>query len=206
MACRHTPVRVEILAGGLAAAVAIGLFLTPAKASPPLPSAATPDFTQACARGNARYVARDFPGAIDAYQKAIEVRPHDALGYYLLGEALLAAGRVSEAEAAWTQASIESAADPAMHARVLFVLADVAEREKKWDDAKARWAGYRAWAAQYPAANAFPGTADSRTQAIDRMLAQDKAYDPVRRRIAETQDGGIFNDLAKDASPPSPAK
>jgi tetratricopeptide (TPR) repeat protein len=175
---------------------------TPAATSPasaPAPARPSPEFTHAIALGNAKYAARDFPAAIDAYQKAADLRPHDGTGFYLLGEAQLAAGRPADAEAAWTRASAESAGDPALHARVLFVLADVAERQKKWDDAKARWTAYRAWAAQYPAARAFPATADARIQAIDRMLAQDKAYEPVRQRIAETQDGGVFNDVGKPA-------
>ena len=203
---RSALARATFLAGGVAAALGLALVLprATARAAPPdaRPSApvASPEFARACARGNAKYAARDFPGAIDAYQSATELRPHDGLGFYLLGEALLAAGRPGDAEAAWTQASVESATAPALHARVLFVLADVAERQKKWDDAKARWAGYSAWATQYPAAGAFPATADTRTQAIDRMLAQDKAYEAVRQRIADTQDGGVFTDLTKDAA------
>src|SRR5262249_48014896 len=56
--------------------------------------------------GNAKYAARDFAGAIAAYQKAIEIDPNNALGHYFLGEAQLAAGSLVEAEAAWNRASL----------------------------------------------------------------------------------------------------
>jgi tetratricopeptide (TPR) repeat protein len=186
--------------------LALALSFTPAPAATPAATPAraparSPEFNQACARGNAKYAAHDFPAAIDAYERAVQLSPHDGYAYYLLGEGQLAAGRVTDAESTWTRASAETESDPALHARVLFVLADVSERQKKWDEAKARWVAYRTWASQFPDAHAFPATADARIQAIDRALLQDKAYEVVRQRIAETQDGGVFNEVSKPAPP-----
>ncbi|HEY8040097.1 MAG TPA: tetratricopeptide repeat protein [Polyangiaceae bacterium] len=163
---------------------------------------ASPKYKEACTQGNTKYAARDFPGAIASYQKAIELDPKNPLGHYFLGEAQLAAGNTMEAEAAWNRASLEASdKDPALRARILFVLADLKERQKRWDDARAAWQVYLDWASKYPAAGAFPTSAQSRQQVIDAMQKQDKAYAVVRQRIADTKAGGVFSDLSK--SPPA---
>ncbi len=163
------------------------------------------NFKPAVADGIAKYAARDFPGAVAAFQKAIEADPKNPLGHYFLGEAQLAAGNMTEAEAAWTRASLvaNDAKDPSLRARVLFVLADLKERQKKWDDARAAWQVYLDWAAKYPEAKAFTGSGQSRQQMIDAMTKQDKAYAVVRQRIADTKNGNVFTDLSKQ--PPAPA-
>jgi tetratricopeptide (TPR) repeat protein len=151
-----------------------------------------------CLQGNAKYASRDFDAAIALYRSAIESDPKNPLGHYLLGEAQLAAGNVAEADAAWNRASLESSEkDPTLRARILFVIADLKEREWKWDDAKAAWQVYLDWARSFPNAVVFPASAHSRQQVIDVMLMRDKACEVVRRRIAETKDGGVFTDLSK---------
>jgi tetratricopeptide (TPR) repeat protein len=158
-------------------------------------------YTGLCSQGNAKYALRDFPAAIAYYHAAIELDPKNPLGHYLLGEAQLAAGNVADAEASWNRASLESGErDPAMRSRVLFVIADLKEREWKWDDAKAAWQVYLDWANRFPNAAAYPASARSRQQVIDAMLRQDKSYEVVRRRIEETKDGGVFTDLSKAPS------
>jgi tetratricopeptide (TPR) repeat protein len=158
------------------------------------------DFMDACNQGNAKYASRDFQGATDLYRKAVQFDPQNALGHYLLGEALLAQANLSEAEATWTRASsLSSEKVPALRARILFVLADLKERQKKWDDARAAWQTYLDWANKFADAGAFPGSATSRQQAIDTMTKQDKAYDVVRQRIADSKSGNVFTDLSKTA-------
>jgi tetratricopeptide (TPR) repeat protein len=157
-----------------------------------------PRFREACKDGSTRYAAKDFVGAIAAYQKAVEIDPGNALGHYFLGEAQLAGGNLVEAEAAWNRASLAATdKEAALRARVLFVLADLKERQKKWDEARAAWQVYLDWATRFPNAGAFPGSALSRQQVIDAMGKQDKAYAVVRQRIADTRAGGVFTDLSK---------
>ncbi len=157
----------------------------------PLNQTALSQFMETCLRGNARYTSRDLPGAIELYRRAIALAPRNALAHYLLGEALLASGSPAEAGVAWKTAE-ENTDDrnPGMRGRVLFVLADLAERQKKWDDAKAAWQVYADFAARHADAGTSPQTAISRTQAIDDMLRQDKLYEIVRQRIAAERDGG----------------
>ncbi len=174
------------------------------------PSEASGDkagFKAAVADGTTKYAARDFSGAVAAFQKAIEASPKDPMGHYLLGEAELASGNMTETEAAWTRASLESAQtkDPSVRARVLFVLADLKERQKKWDEARAAWQVYLDWAAKYPEARSYTASGQSRQQVIDAMTKQDKAYATVRQRIADTKNGNVFSDTSKAPPAPPPA-
>jgi tetratricopeptide (TPR) repeat protein len=163
-------------------------------------SAPSAEYKKACDAGNAKYASRDFTGAVEQYRKAIELSPKQALAFYLMGEAQLAANSLTEAEAAWNRAVLESGEDDvALHAKALFLLADLKERQLKWDDARSAWQVYLDWANRYPSAGAFAGSAQSRLQVIDSMKKQDKAYEIVRQRIEETKAGNVFTDLSKPA-------
>src|SRR5689334_3872569 len=49
-------------------------------------------FMETVGKGNEKYAAKDYPGAIDTFKKAIQLNPRQPLGPYLLGEAHLAMG------------------------------------------------------------------------------------------------------------------
>jgi tetratricopeptide (TPR) repeat protein len=182
-------------AAGLAPVVA----LAQGGVTPAAPEA--PSYATACAHGNSRYASHDFDGAIASYREAIDIDAKNPLAHYLLGEAHLASGNIADAETTWTRAaSLPSDKDPMMHGRILFVLADLKERQWKWADAKAAWQAYVDWAARFPDAGVFPGSASTRIHAIDTMLEQDKAQAVVRQRIAATRDGGVFTDPSKQPS------
>lgn len=166
-------------------------------AGPSRPPRPPRPFIEACGRGASQYAARDFAAAAETFRKASDAYPQSGLGPYLLGEALLASGDLAGAEEAWKRAAASSEDQPVLHARALFVLADAKEREKRWDDAKSAWQAYRAWSDRYPAANAFVASARARTDVIARFVADQRVAESVRRRIAETQDGGVFNDPTK---------
>jgi tetratricopeptide (TPR) repeat protein len=173
-----------------------------ASAEEPASSGGGAKYKEAWKEGNSKYAARDFAGAIAAYQKAIEIEPNNALAHYFLGEAQLAAGSLVEAEAAWNRASLAAGEkDPALRARILFVIADLKERQKKWDEAKLAWQQYLDWSSKYQNAGAFPGSGQSRQQVIEAMMKQDRAYAVVRQRIADTKAGGVFTDLSKPSPP-----
>lgn len=140
--------------------------------------------------GNSKFIARDFPGAIEIYKKAIALAPTNPLGHYLLGEAEIATNNLTEAEAAFTQADNTADKTPTVKAKVLFCIADLKERQKKWDDAKVAWQKYADWANAHGDAGAIPQTAAARIAAIDEAIKQDKAYDIVRTRIAAEKEAG----------------
>src|SRR5690349_19468125 len=61
-------------------------------------------YMELIAKGEAAFVARDFPGAVSAFQEAIKLDGQKMLGFYRLGEAQLASNKPEEAEAVWTAA------------------------------------------------------------------------------------------------------
>jgi len=164
---------------------------SPGKKYDPNNTTALSEAMETCVEGNEKYVARDMAGAIESYKKAVSLAPKNALAHYLLGEAELGSGNAAEAESEWKLA-LESVdeKDPSLKAHVLFVLADVKERTKKWDEAKTAWQAYGEYAAKHADAGAYPSSGASRQQVIDDMLRQDRLYEVVRQRIAAEKDGG----------------
>src|SRR4029077_13696093 len=131
------------------------------------------EWMERCLKGNAKYLAHDIPGAIDLYRQAIQLAPKRPIPHYLLGEAQLGAGTLPEAEAAFHDAEQTSDdRDPDVRGKILFVLADIREREKKWDDARTAWKAYGDYAAKHADAGMTPATPPARIQAIDDMLKQ----------------------------------
>jgi tetratricopeptide (TPR) repeat protein len=140
-------------------------------------------------QGNAKFMQKDYPGAIELYQKALKLQPKHPLAHYLVGETHLAAGRPAEAETSFKAADEAAGSNSPHKARVLFALADVLERQKKLDDAKAVWTRYLEQAAKTDG-GAFPESGKARVAAVDEVIKQDKAYEVVRQRIAAEKDGG----------------
>lgn len=148
-------------------------------------------YMETIAKGNERYVAKDSTGAIDTYKKAVQLSPRNPLGHYLLAEAYLAAGNIGEAEAAIQQAYEADAKNGVVRSHVLFLRADIAERQKKWDLAKSAWQAYTEHAAKLGDAGVYPQTAAERVRAIQKVVELEKAYAGVRERIAaEKADAG----------------
>lgn len=141
-------------------------------------------FMETCVEGNAKYAVQDWKGAMESYRAAIKLAPKNPLGHYLLGEAQLAGGSPADAEVSFRQADITSdKRDAQMRAKVLFVTADVKERQSKWTEAKAAWQAYNDWVLQYSDGGVFPLSATARIKAIDEQLKADKAMQVVRDRI-----------------------
>jgi tetratricopeptide (TPR) repeat protein len=153
-------------------------------------------FVDAVKDGTDKYAARDVAGAIEAFHKATDLEPRNPSGYYFLGEAHLGNKDLAQAESAWLHASqVSDEGSPSLKLKIFFVIADLRERQKRWDDAKAAWEQYGDLCAKFPDAGVFPAVVKERIAMIDAMLTQDKAYEIVRKRIAEEK-----------AHPPVPGK
>lgn len=167
-------------------------------------------FMETVGKGNEKYGAKDYPAAIDVYKRAIQLNPRHPLGPYVLGEAYLATGNLGEAEAAFKAA--EDLSDPKLplvRSHVLFAVADVYERQKKWEQARTAWQVYTEHAAKLGADDAgtrgHPQSGAARIKAVDDWLKLDKQYEIVRQRIAaEKADSGAG--AADAARPAAPAK
>ncbi len=171
-------------------------------AKPAAKGASDAEFNDTCKQGNEKAIAKDLPGAIELYQKAVKLQPRNPIGYYLLGEAQVLAGNLQEAEKAWLQA--EQVADngpPMVRAKIVFVLAYLRELQKpdegkppvdqkKWPDAKSAWQKYGDFAGKHTDIPVYPNSATGRGQAIDDMLKQDQAYVVVRQRIKDEKEHG----------------
>lgn len=140
-------------------------------------------FWEQIKKGDDLYVARDFDGAIAAYKEAITKEPQNALGHYRIGEAHLAKNDTQEAETSWVAALRFVGNDHPLKAKILFVLADLRERQKSFDDATDRWNAYAQFAQQQPAAKAFPKTAEDRKGKIAGWTKLVSDYAAVKKRI-----------------------
>jgi tetratricopeptide (TPR) repeat protein len=156
----------------------------PAPAAPATPAKVGPNpYSESIQKGDASFVARDFDGAVAAYRSEIEKNPNGALGHYRMGEAQLAKGAVAEAEQSWQAALRFVAKDERLKSKILFVLADLKERQKAYDDGVARWKEYDQHARSVPDARGFPTTASDRIKRADdwKKITADSAE--VRLRI-----------------------
>lgn len=139
-------------------------------------------YNEAVAKGQNAFIARDFPGAVTSFQDAIKLDPSAMLGFYLLGEAQLEAGKLDEAEAAWTSGLSKKGTED-LNARLLFVLADLKERQKSWPAAKEAWAAYSAFLVGHTSAKGYLATSEERIKRIDQRIKDEKDYGVVKERI-----------------------
>ncbi len=144
-------------------------------------------YTENVVKGQNAFVARDFPGAVTAFQDAIKTDPQQMLGFYLMGEAQLEAGKPEEAEAAWTTGLSKKGPED-LNAKLLFALADLKERQKNWQGAKDAWSAYSTFLTGHPNAKGFAATADERQKRIDQRIKDEKDYGVVKERIKKRED------------------
>ncbi len=148
-------------------------------------------FTEAVLNANVAFLARDFPKAIEGYQDAIKKSPDDPMGPYLLGEAQLVAGKLDEADTAWASALRLAGKDVVVHAKVLFVIADLRERQGRWDDADAAWKEYGTFVGANAKANGYSATATERQKMIathkDLAVKYGKVKERIQQRLEETR-------------------
>ncbi len=143
-------------------------------------------YMEQIAKGEAAYVARDFPAAIAAFQEAIKLDGQKMLGFYRLGEAQLNNGKPDEADATWQAALSKKGPDDLM-AKLLFVIADLRERQTKLDAAKDAWAAYAAFLQNNAKAAGYPATPPERQKVGAKRTKDLTDYAAVKDRIAKRE-------------------
>jgi len=190
-----------VLASLLASAIAFTAGSALAQTKEPAKTAATKDnirrdpegktgispYMELIAKGEAAFVARDFPGAIAAFQEAIKLDGTKMLGFYRMGEAQLATAKLEEVLATW-QAGLGKKGSEDLNAKLLFVIADLYERQANWQAAKDAWAAYAAFLQNNAGkANGYAGTPVERQKQADRRMKDEKDYAAVKERIAKRE-------------------
>lgn len=142
-------------------------------------------YLEMIAKGDRAVVARDFDGAIAAYREAIKLDPEKALGHYRVGSAQLAKGDQKEAEAAFVNGLRFVGKDGTLKAKLIFVLADLRERQKNSDEAIGRWKEYSKNAEEQKEATTYPATATERVARNEAWKKNAAESEEVKTRIAK---------------------
>lgn len=140
-------------------------------------------YTELIVKGDRAYVARDFDGAIAAYREAIQKEPQNALGHYRVGSAQLAKGDQKEAEAAWVAGMRFVGKDGTLKAKLIFLLADLRERQKNNDEAIGRWKEYSANSEADKEAVTYPASATERVSRNEAWKKNAAESAEVKTRI-----------------------
>jgi tetratricopeptide (TPR) repeat protein len=147
---------------------------------------------EAMAKGDAKLASRDLDGAIADYRDAARKNPESALPQYRLAEAQKLKGDLKEAEAAYNNALRLAGNDATLKGKILFCLADLAERQKEYDAASERWGGYEAFAKGAEKAKLYPASASERKKRLQdwKQNASDSAAVKARieKRLKEAEE------------------
>jgi tetratricopeptide (TPR) repeat protein len=150
--------------------------------------------TEALNKADQAYASKDWDKAIEGYKDAISKDSKSPLGHYRLGEALLAAGKLDDADQSW-QAALKAATErgePVYRAKAMFVIADLRERQGKWDEAAAAWKDYGSFVAENAKAKGYAATATERQKAIDThkdvAVKAAKVKERIQQREKEQQE------------------
>ncbi len=156
---------------------------------------------EALAKGDAKVAAQDLDGAISAYREAASKNPESALPQYRLAEAQKLKGDLKAAEAAYNDALRLSGNDATLKGKILFCLADLSERQKDYDAASERWAGYEVFAKASEKAKLYPASGAERRKRVQewKQLASDSAAVKARseKRLKTAEDTARKNATGK---------
>jgi tetratricopeptide (TPR) repeat protein len=135
-------------------------------------------------KGQAAFVGHDPVGAAAAFEEAIKLDPEKALGYFYLSQVQVDGGKLEEADKSLSLALAKHGPDD-IHAKVLFNIATLRERQRQWQPAKEAWNAYLAFCQGSSHPRCFPGSATERIRQIDRRVQLEADYGKVRERIAK---------------------
>lgn len=143
-------------------------------------------YVQAIAKGETAFGSKDWVAATAAFQEATKLEPSRMLAFYRLGEAQRAAGKLDEAEGSW-QAALGKKGPDDLKAKVMFVFADLRERQGKWEAAKTAWQAYATFVNGAQGARGYPATATERIKQVERRIKDEKDYGAVKERAAQRE-------------------
>ncbi|RYE89694.1 MAG: hypothetical protein EOO75_11380 [Myxococcales bacterium] len=156
-------------------------------------------------KGHKLVAARDFVGAIDSYRAAIAEDDKNPQAHYYLGAAQLLKGDLTEADASWQNALRNAGADAVIATKARFAMADLRERQRRFEDSKNAWADYGKYGADHPKVTSYPNTPVERQKTISTWQDLEVKYGEVKARIAarekeikDKRDAGAAKDAAEE--------
>jgi tetratricopeptide (TPR) repeat protein len=165
---------------------------TPGAPVAPRPPAGPSPYAALIAKGDGAYLARDFEAAVSAYRAELSKNASSGVAHYRLGEAQLAKGDTNEAEQSFQNALRFAGKDEKLRDKTLFVLADLRERLKAYDDAIQRWKDYTAHTQAQPEVKSYPATATERIKRIEewKKISADAALvkERIEKRVKEAEE------------------
>lgn len=145
-------------------------------------------FREVLVRGDARYVARDYEGALAEYRAAIALDPKNPLGHLRVFELEWKRGQLPAAEEALAAAERFGGAEVAVLLRVAFGRALVAEDKGELEAASKHWENFEKLAAGQPSAvAAHVNTAVERRKVIAARLEAVKTGKLVKERVEKAE-------------------
>ena len=140
---------------------------------------------EAIKRGDDAYVAHNIEGAIKEYQAAIEATPQNPVAHYRLACALVAKGDFKLSQESLDSALRFAQTDPQTAAKVLFVTADLREREHAYAAALSAWKAYSAFVKANAGIKAFAASGASREAKVAEIIKLNEQSGKVKQRIEE---------------------
>ncbi|HEY3592521.1 MAG TPA: hypothetical protein VGL13_01555 [Polyangiaceae bacterium] len=154
--------------------------------------------------GHAAYMAHDFAAAVAAYKEALVAAPAEPSAYYFLGAAELAGGNASEADFDWQKGLKSSVPSDEWHTKLLYVVADLRERQSSFVEARKAWQELAQFADAHPSTKGAAASALQHIRAIDAHLDLEAKSAAVKQRIEQRQRETGTAPNAQGAAKPKP--
>ena len=136
-------------------------------------------------KGHAAYQVRDLPGAMVAYEASIADNPAEPSAYYFLGQVEVAAGQLAQADETYQKGLKASAASEEWRTKLLFAIAELAERQGRFALAKKAWENLVQYSATHAFAKPVATLAATRIRVIDKHMDDEIKYGAVKQRIEQ---------------------
>ena len=155
-------------------------------------------YNEILAKGRKLYQNKDYDGAIASFEEAVKLDPKNMYAYELIAQVQVLKGDVEAAKKTLAEARDKDGTDP-VKAKGLFFGADFSERaipgipskptlealQPVVELAKQAWDAYAAFVAEHTKAPDYRASATERKKRLDGRIEIEKAYVPVKQRIAD---------------------
>lgn len=141
-------------------------------------------------KGDNAFIAGAYDEAKTYYESAIKLDPRNPLGHTRVAQTLLMKGELEAADDR-LESALGFANTTAQRTKIIFLQADIRERQVKLEQAKQRWDGYIKMAGDKinadDAKKIHPATAKQRIEQIEATKKRNEGYAAVKERITKRE-------------------